>query len=84
MKKIFSVLLAGMLWLSLTPATLAEPATGNYLVPCKESAAFNERMKAAPQSYYFDAPYQAYAANLLCGEDGLPHQQLRLDKAGDI
>ena len=31
-----------------------------------------------------ETPYQSYAANLLCGEDGLPHLQLRLDRAVDI
>ena len=31
-----------------------------------------------------NTPYQSYAANLLCGADGLPHLQLRFDKALDV
>lgn len=80
MRKVFSILLIGLIWVSAVPAAGAE----THLVPCQESAAFNERMQNAPDNYYFETPYQSYAANLLCGEEGLPHLQLRLDRAVDI
>ena len=42
-------------------------------------------MQQAPNNYYFEGPNQSYAENLLCGpEDGLPHLQLRFDRAIDI
>ncbi|NJM97213.1 MAG: Photosystem I reaction center subunit III [Phormidesmis sp. RL_2_1] len=82
MRKLFSILLVGILWIGMTlPATAV---TNTHLVPCQESAAFNERLQNAPQTYYFEAPYQSYATNLLCGEDGLPHLQLRFDRAVDV
>ncbi len=91
MRKLFAVLLSSLLWLGLTPAVSAATTTtttattqSTHLVPCRESVAFNERLQSAPQTYYFEEPYQAYAANLLCGADGLPHLQLRLDKAIDV
>lgn len=85
MRKLFSFLLVGLIWLSVTPpASAASAAQATHLVPCQESAAFNERMQSAPPTYYFEQPYQSYASNLLCGADGLPHLQLRLDRAVDI
>jgi len=98
MRKLLSVLLAALVGISITLSSaapaIAQPfqweiaASSGYLdthlVPCESSAVFNERMQKAPNNYYFDTPYQSYAANLLCGEDGLPHLQLRLDKAMDI
>jgi len=80
MRNVFSIVLIGLIWLSAIPTAAAD----THLVPCQESVAFNERMQNAPDSYYFETPYQSYAANLLCGEEGLPHLQLRLDRAGDI
>ncbi|MEL6552948.1 MAG: Photosystem I reaction center subunit III [Cyanobacteria bacterium J06621_11] len=86
MRKFFSILLVGLLWISVaSPATAATDAYADtHLVPCASSPAFNERMQAAPDNYYFNTPYQSYAANLLCGVDGLPHLQLRLDSAIDV
>ncbi|MEL6262780.1 MAG: Photosystem I reaction center subunit III [Cyanobacteria bacterium J06631_9] len=91
MRKILSFLLAAVIGVSLVftsvvpTAIAASPGySDTHLVPCGSSAAFNERMQKAPQNYYFDTPYQSYAANLLCGEEGLPHLQLRLDKAIDV
>ncbi|MEO0458137.1 MAG: Photosystem I reaction center subunit III [Cyanobacteria bacterium P01_A01_bin.114] len=82
MRKLFAILLAGVLWASIASPSLA--ASETHLVPCQESAAFQERMQTAPQNYYFDQPYQLYSSNLLCGEDGLPHLQLRFDRAIDV
>ncbi len=80
MRKVFSFLLIVFIW-----ASVASPATADtHLVPCQDSAAFQERMQSAPDNYYFDTPYQSYAANLLCGAEGLPHLQLRFDRAADI
>ena len=62
----------------------ADRLSDTHLVPCQQSAAFQERMQAAPDNYYFDQPYQSYSANLLCGAEGLPHLQLRLDRALDV
>lgn len=80
MRKIFSVVLVVLMWVSVVSPAAAD----THLVPCQESAAFIERMNNAPDNYYFETPYQSYAANLLCGAEGLPHLQLRLDRAVDI
>ena len=82
MQTLFAVLLTVTLWTGIPSPALA--ASGTHLVPCQTSGAFQERMHDAPQSYYFEQPYQLYASNLLCGEDGLPHLQLRFDRAVDI
>ncbi|MEM8502834.1 MAG: Photosystem I reaction center subunit III [Cyanobacteria bacterium P01_D01_bin.1] len=86
MRKVFSILLVGLLWLSAVSPAVAAPETyaDTHLVPCASSPAFIERMKSAPDNYYFDTPYQSYAANLLCGAEGLPHLQLRFDRAIDV
>ena len=90
MRKFLAVLLTALIGVSITlmgatPAIAAPSSHADtHLVPCGSSAAFNERMQKAPQNYYFETPYQSYAANLLCGEDGLPHLQLRFDKAVDV
>jgi photosystem I subunit 3 len=82
MKSLIILFLMGLIWLSgILPAAAAGQT---HLIPCQESATFMERMQKAPKTYYFDQPYRAYSANLLCGEDGLPHLQLRLDRAIDI
>ena len=82
MRKFFAVLIMLLLWVSVVPPAFA--ASDTHLIPCQESAAFQKRMENAPQGYYFDQPYQAYSSNLLCGDDGLPHLQLRLDRAIDV
>ena len=82
MQMFFAILLMMSLWAGVANPALA--ASDTHLVPCQPSAAFQERMHNAPQNYYFDQPYQAYSSNLLCGEEGLPHLQLRFDRAIDI
>jgi photosystem I subunit 3 len=82
MKTLLGMLLIIFIWLNLMPDAAA--AGNTHLVPCHDSAAFLARMEKAPQSYYFDQPYQSYSENLLCGEEGLPHLQLRLDRAVDV
>lgn len=85
MRKLFAILLMGLLWFTLAPADAAAAgAPDTHLVRCQASEAFQERMQNAPESYYFDQPYQAYESNLLCGADGLPHLQLRFDRAIDV
>ena len=82
MKTLLGILLLIFIWLSLVPDAAA--AGNTHLVPCHDSATFLARMENAPQGYYFDQPYQSYSENLLCGADGLPHLQLRLDRAVDV
>lgn len=82
MRKLFAMLIALILWTSIASPAFA--ASDTHLVPCQESAAFQERMQNAPQNYYFDQPYQSYSSNLLCGDEGLPHLQLRFDRAIDV
>lgn len=80
MKKVCVLMLAIALFVSPISPALADSTA---LVPCKESKAFLERKNNAPDGYYFDQPYKAYSEYLLCGEDGLPHLALRLDRAVD-
>ncbi|MEM6518658.1 MAG: Photosystem I reaction center subunit III [Cyanobacteria bacterium P01_C01_bin.70] len=83
MRKLLAILLAFFCWtIVASPAYAAAPDT--HLIPCRESAAFQQRMQNAPNNYYFDEPYKAYSSHLLCGDDGLPHLQLRFDRAVDV
>ncbi len=82
MRKLFAMLIALLLWTGIASPAFAVSDT--HLVPCQESAAFQERLQNAPRNYYFDQPYQAYSSNLLCGDEGLPHLQLRFDRAIDV
>lgn len=82
MRKLFAIILLIVLWVGIMPPALA--ASDTHLIPCQESAAFQARQQTAPKNYYFDQPLQTYSSNLLCGEDGLPHLQLRFDRAIDI
>jgi photosystem I subunit III len=82
MKRWFGLILAIALWFSLVPTAFAANTT---LVPCKDSPAFQNRQKNAPDNYYFNQPYKAYSEYLVCGDDGLPHLPLdRLDRAVDV
>lgn len=79
--RVIAIALACFVYLMMT-FTLALPASASSarLVPCDQSKAFVERINNAPDNYYFEQPNQAYGAQLLCGEDGLPH--LSLDQPG--
>lgn len=81
MKYFFAIALTIAFFLGYVSAAKAETMT---LVPCKESAAFVARQNKAPDSYYFNQPYKAYSEYLSCGEDGLPHLRLQVDRAVDI
>ena len=56
-------------WLSLAPAALA--ASYSTLTPCGENAAFQARAQAATE--LSDIKRFENYAQLLCGDDGLPH-----------
>jgi photosystem I subunit 3 len=83
MRKLLALCLILFIWVSAIPAASAVNET---LVPCQDSPAFRERMKNAPDNYYFNEPFKAYASELLCGaDDGLPHLPLdRPSRAIDI
>lgn len=79
---LFALAIAFVIWCSVTPTATA---ANNTLVPCSKSPAFQARMKNAPDTYYFNKPFKAYAKYELCGTDGLPHLPLdRLDRAADV
>jgi len=82
MRRLLAVALLVIIWFSFIPT--ASAAQTSYLVPCKKSPAFLERMKNARDTYYFEQPNKAYAEYLVCGEEGLPHLPLSLDRAVDI
>ncbi len=70
------------LWLGMASTGLAANTT---LVPCKDSPEFQQRRSSAPDSYYYNRPFETYSSELLCGSDGLPHLPLdRLDRAADV
>lgn len=70
------------LWIGIISSASAVNTT---LIPCKNSAAFQQRQKNAPNTYYYTRPFETYSSELLCGEDGLPHLPLdRLDRAVDV
>ena len=79
MKHLFALVLALVVWFSIVPTASAQNTT---LVPCKDSPAFLERMKNAPNDYYFTEPNKAYSEYLLCGPEGLPH--LAFDRLGRL
>jgi len=79
---LFALAIAFVIWGSTIPTA---SAANNTLVPCSKSPAFQARMKNAPDTYYFNQPFKAYAKYELCGPDGLPHLPLdRLDRATDV
>lgn len=72
MRRLFALILAIFLWFSVAPISSANAApTSPVLVPCKESTAFQQRMKSSTSA---TAARRAEAyANLQCGPEGLPH-----------
>lgn len=87
MRRLFALILAVGLWMSVAPTALAEDVSG--LVPCRESQTFLQRVKNArpttddPNSG--KARFERYA-DAYCGPEGLPHLVVdgRLDRAGDF
>ena len=71
MRRLLAALLAISLWLCVVPA-----ASAYNLVPCSESAAFQERAEYARPTTDDPASgqkrFERYS-QALCGEDGLPH-----------
>jgi photosystem I subunit III len=82
MKRLLTIVLILTIWFSFVPA---KPAQASTLVPCKDSPAYQQRVKNAPDNYYFNEPNRAYGEYLTCGEDdGLPHLVIGFDRATDI
>jgi photosystem I subunit III len=82
MRRFLAVILLITIWFSFVPT--ASAVQTSYLVPCKKSPAFLERMKNARDTYYFEKPNKAYAEYLVCGEEGLPHLPISVERAVDI
>ncbi|MEO0541457.1 MAG: Photosystem I reaction center subunit III [Cyanobacteria bacterium P01_A01_bin.105] len=75
MRRLFALALVLCLWLGFAPSASASMAGDNVsgLVPCGESAAFQQRAANA-STESAKARFDFYASSsLLCGEDGLPH-----------
>lgn len=75
MRRLFALALVLCLWLGFTPSASASMAGDNVsgLVPCGESAAFQQRAAAATTESA-KARFDFYGnSSLLCGPEGLPH-----------
>jgi photosystem I subunit 3 len=86
MKRVFSVVLMLMLWLSFVPAAAAD-GVSNLVVPCKESTAFLQRAQNAAPGSAADRFKKIIDADMYCGkDDGLPRliADGRLSRAGDF
>jgi photosystem I subunit 3 len=70
-----------MIWVGVVSPAFAD---NSLLVPCSQSAAFQERKSNAPDSYYFNKPFDVYGSELVCGEDGLPHLDLGAKQPIDV
>lgn len=85
MRRLLALVLASCLWLCVVPA-----ASAYNLVPCSESAAFQQRAELArPTTGDPDSGKKRFErySQALCGEDdGLPHLIVdgSLDRAGDF
>jgi photosystem I subunit 3 len=55
-KHLFALVLALVVWFSIVPSASAQ---NTILIPCKDSTAFLERMKSAPNDNYFTEPNKA-------------------------
>lgn len=76
MRRLFALILGIFLALSVIPAA---PADAAILTPCKDSPAFQQRMKSS-SSATAQRRAEAYGS-LLCGEEGLPHLVVDPDAA---
>lgn len=75
MRQLFALALAISLWFGFALPAAADIAGDNVagLVPCGESAAFQQRAANATTESA-KARFEFYGnSNVLCGEDGLPH-----------
>lgn len=75
MRRLFALALVICLWFGFAPPASASIAGDNVsgLVPCEESAAFQQRAANATTAAA-KKRFEFYAdSSLLCGEDGLPH-----------
>ncbi len=75
MRRLFALALVLCLWLGFAPPASASVAGDNVagLVPCGESAAFQQRAASATTESA-KARFDFYAnSSLLCGPEGLPH-----------
>ncbi|MGF1539817.1 MAG: Photosystem I reaction center subunit III [Pleurocapsa sp.] len=78
--KIFALILAMVLWFAAAPNASAD----DFLVKCKDSPAYMERVASYPNNYYFNEPDRAYSEYLSCGKDGLPHLVISFKNTVDI
>ena len=72
MRRLFAILISGLLVFGFAPAVKAEISDlHGGLTPCSQSSRFNERASAAstPQDV---ARFERYS-KAVCGDDGLPH-----------
>lgn len=86
MQRLFALILVVTLWAGFTPAASAE--VSSLLVPCSESATFQQRAQNVPPGSSAADRFQKYVdAGMLCGkDDGLPRiiADGRLDHAGEF
>lgn len=86
MKRLFALLLAITLAFSFAPSASANEVS-NLLVPCRDSAMFQQRAKNAGPGSAADRFQKIVDADMLCGkDDGLPRliADGRLSRAGDF
>ncbi|MBL1178445.1 MAG: Photosystem I reaction center subunit III [Pantanalinema sp. GBBB05] len=81
MRSLLSIVVIALIWFNPASPTFAE---GIGLVPCSQSSVFQKRQNNAPDTYYFNKPYEAYASLEVCGADGLPHLPISLNRAVDV
>ncbi|MCL6434987.1 MAG: Photosystem I reaction center subunit III [Leptolyngbyaceae cyanobacterium HOT.MB2.61] len=84
MRKILVRLLIPIAVLFISLSNTPPAAADGVLVPCNQSTAFQQRRSQAPDTYYFNKPFEVYGSELACGEDGLPHLPIRLDRFIDV
>lgn len=87
MRRLLALILVVTLWFNFAPPASADGVAG--LVPCSESAAFNQKAKSFRNTTDDPTSGQKRAASYasaLCGTDGYPHLIVdgRLSNAGDF
>lgn len=84
MRKLLVLLLVPVAIVSVWFGTVSPALAATPLVPCSQSAKFQELKKNAPDTYYFKKPLDTYASTQYCGEDGLPHLDLGQSRLLDV